>query len=243
LGPLAKGNKEPLPRGSLFFVLTVTDSGTKVEREELTRTVALPAPGGAKRFERSVPARPGFIIADVKFGPKNSAVSNLQAVVAEDRRFVKVLGEWSSGAEVGIRLVTFSDAKLEADAFPILKGEGTASKVANAAALSLTLVEEKRTAVELPAQTVPAESGGGWGWWGHDEAPLPPRPSGVEGLQRRVDLEVRSAGEDGRSYLVLSAPNVRFPWSGQVPMGRCALGLWAEQVGDRVHFKWNWLFP
>jgi hypothetical protein len=171
-------------------------------------------------------------------------VGNLQAVVAEDRGLVTILGEWSIGAEVNTRLITFSDATVAADAFPVLKGESIAKKAANAAtAISLTLVEEKRTAVELPAQTVSVECGG-WGWWGHAEASLPPRLSGVEGWKRRVDLAIRRAGEDGRSYLLLSAPNVQFPWSGQVPMwGRCGMGLGAEQVGDRVRFKWDCLLP
>jgi hypothetical protein len=225
-------SKAPLAPGSLFIVLTVRDSGTTVEREERTQAIAVPQPGEAKRFERSVPARPGYIIADVKLGaPTHPAVGNLQAVVAEDRRLVTILGEWS------------------ADALPVLQAGSSAKGVATSdTAVPLTLVEEKRTSVELPAQVVEGfEPWGqfGWGEFGQGELSLPPQPSKLEDWKRRVDLEIRTAGEGGRSYLLLSAPSVQFPWSGQVPKGgRCAQGFGAEQAGNKIRYTLGvWQFP
>jgi hypothetical protein len=233
-----------LAPGTAFIVLTVRDSGTKAEREERGQVIEVTRSGEAKRFERTVAARPGYYIADVRLGAPNPAVGNLKAVVAEDQTLVKILGEWIDGAEVRTRIVTSSDTTVAADAFPILKGEGGAKKVVNGAtALSLTLVEEKLTAVELPPRTVSVESPGG-GWWGAAEVALPPRPSGVLRLKRRVDLEIRRADEAGRSYLLLTAQSVQFPWSGQIPIwGKCALAVGADQVGDKIRICETTLFP
>jgi hypothetical protein len=222
--------KGPLAPGSIFVVLTVRDSGTKLEREERTQRISIPQPGEEKRFERSVQARPGYFVADIKLGtPTHPAVSNLQAVVAGDRKVVRVLGEWSSAPE----------------ASPVIQsGSRGTGKADFDAAVPVTLVEEKATAVELPPQVVSDELRGQLvGDFGAGELSLPPEPSQLVRLKRCVDLEIRQADEGGRSYLLLSAPNVQFPCSAMFTRwGWCTTRFGAEQVGHKVRFTFGGAF-
>jgi hypothetical protein len=87
--------------GSLSVVLRVTDTGTRVERKEATTTIPVPVPTkGAKVFEKVVRADAGYTVAEAKLGKVSSpAVKNVKAEVADDRRSVKLTGEWAGDAK------------------------------------------------------------------------------------------------------------------------------------------------
>jgi PKD repeat protein len=87
--------------GSLSVVLRVTDTGTRVERKEATTTIPVPVPAkGAKGFEKVVRADAGCTVVEAKLGKVASpAVRNVKAEVADDRRSVKLTGEWVGDAK------------------------------------------------------------------------------------------------------------------------------------------------
>jgi hypothetical protein len=167
-----------------------------------------------------VQARPGWIIADLRLGKHTGVpVKNVQATASQDAKSFKITAE---------------------------RDQDRAAKPAPEApkpVIEVTVVEERETPVKMPVQVVSGEANG-WGWWGAVgiKLPLPPRIKGVPGWQRRIDLEIRRAGEEGRSYLLLSAPDVRLPWRGQIGE-RFATAYSAEVDGDAVHVAWTSLFP
>jgi hypothetical protein len=210
----------PAP-GSLFVVLRISDSGTKVEREESARTVALAA--GTEEgpaWAGVVQARPGWIIADLRLGEVTGPpMKNVRATASQDAKSFKVT----------------ADRDQEPSAKHVPEAPGPV--------IQLTVVEERETPVKMPVQVVFGEVNG-WGAWAAQgiKLPLPPRSKGLPGWQRRIDLEIRRAGEEGRSYLLLSAPDIRLPWQGQIGE-RFATAFGAEACEEGVHVTWTHLFP
>jgi PKD repeat protein len=202
--------------GSLSTVLRVQDSGTRVERIAVTEIASFPVPAkGTKAFEKSLPARPGCTIAEAKLGElkPGTVVKGVKVEVAADRRSMKVSGEWVLTGPDATKAVGGSDVMVP-----------------------VAVVEEKATPVNFPPEMVSAPLDG----WSAGSGPvlaLPPQPRGVSNLTRKIALEIREAGADGRSQVVASAADVKFPWTGGVPASvsrPTGLSVSATQAGDTV---------
>lgn len=209
----------PPTAGSLSTVIRVMDSGVRVERLTTHEVAAIPVPAkGAKTFEKVVPARPGCTVVEAKLGAIQpaTAVRNVRAEVAADRRSVRVSGEWVvTGADVS-RAVGGSDVMV-----PLL------------------LTQDRSTVVNFPPETVAAPLDG----WSPGSGPmlaLPPQPRGITNLTRRIRVEIREAGADGRSQVVASGADVKFPWTGNVPPSFArltGLTVTATQIGESIRMS------
>jgi RNA polymerase sigma factor (sigma-70 family) len=208
--------------GEIHFALVVTDSGLRVQQDELDWTVVLPEQTpGATSWQRVVQASPGYTLADVKLGEIHGArVKNLQAVVSLDRKEVTLTGDWDSS--------------------------GQAAQASGTATLDLKLVRETATAVRLPQQKV-STTCGGWGAFAQARLALPPPPKGLRQLKRKIDVEIRmTVDEEGRSQLLLSAPDIRLPWGSEsLPLGArgYCMAFGASQEDDHILVRWVHLFP
>lgn len=61
--------------------------------------------------------------------------------------------------------------------------------------------------------------------------PMPPQPRGVAGLTRRVTVELRRTGADGRPAVVASVPELKGKWEQPIQGGQV---IRAEVVGEQV---------
>jgi hypothetical protein len=209
----------------MFLVVRVSDSGDRVERREretrvrLKRSVVVP---GATEYldfgfswpsKGSVHAAPGYAIAGVRFGPTHD-VGSVQTIIASDR----------ASADVEVELA-----------------EAMAKK--EVLELQLSLIEEKVTQVQLPPQTLTEEGGCfSFGSFSESKFRLPALPSGLTNLKRRLDVELRVAEDGERSSVVASAPDVRLPWSIQIPCGSAARCFSLISERDHLRHVVSWLF-
>ncbi len=206
--------------GTLMAVLRVTDTGSRVERVNLSETLAVPAPKekAPPTFTRTINAKPGYTLVEVVPATTNTqGVKNLKVQLAADKRSATISGEW------------VTDPK--------------AAKAARSDVLvPLKLTEERTTAVlSLPETTtgVFLQQPGGQVM---AILPLPALPSQVAGFQRKMWLEVRQATGDGRFRPVVSVPELKLPWiGGQLEMSsasssslRVVQPIRAVQEGDLV---------
>jgi hypothetical protein len=216
----------------VFLVVRVVDSGDRVERRErevrvrLERSVATHGatdwldwgrnwnwPREVHTGKASVRAAPGYAIAGVRFGPTRD-IGSVQSIIASDRTSV----------EVGVEM-TEAMAKKEVLELP------------------LSLIEEKATQVQLPPQTL-KEEGSCFAFGTHSESKfqLPAMPRGLTNLKRRLDVELHVAEDAERSSVVASAPDVRLPWSIQIPHGNGARFFSLSSEGDHLRHVTAWLF-
>jgi hypothetical protein len=217
-----------MQRGATFLVVSVVDSGDRVERRErevhvrLERSAATQGmtevldfgfnePQMVSAGKASVRAAPGYAIAGVRFGPTHE-IGSVQTIIAGDRTSVEVTVEMT---------------------------EATARK--DAVELPLSLIEEKTTQVQLPPVTLKEESAlFAFGSYSESKFQLPPAPSGLTNLKRRFDVELRVAEDGDRSILVASAPDVRLPWSIQIPRGTAALSFSLSAEPDHLRQVTGW---
>jgi hypothetical protein len=86
------------PPGMITAILTLSDQGTRVDKLESTVAVATSFPVYSKedayRFDRQVPAKPGYSITDAKMEiVNNQGVRNLDMKIAPDKQSIHVTGE------------------------------------------------------------------------------------------------------------------------------------------------------
>jgi hypothetical protein len=190
-GPKSPGAAEEAPApGTVFAVLRVTDSGTRVRRQE--RQVIARLPG---RTAETIAASPGCAVLGVKLPrPKDSALESVQVIVTGDRRAVELTADRVAGSGC--------DTK-EARPSPL--------------EIPLTVIEERAREVRGPTQTLTAGSVVGVGWDVVTRYPLPPIPGGLVRPKRRIDVDIRLAGQGGQSTLLLSEVDIKLPWRGDLP--------------------------
>ncbi len=206
--------------GTLMAVLRVTDTGSRVERVNLSETLAVPAPKEKTppTFTRTINAKPGYTLVEVVPATANTpGVKNLKVQLATDKRSATVSGEWAGDSKA-------------------VKATGSDLLV------PLKLTEERTTAIQSPPETstgVFLQQPGGPIM---TVLPLPTLPPNVAGLQRKMSLEVRQATGDGKFRPVVSVPELKLPWmGGQLDMGpapgstqRVVQPVRAVQEGDMV---------
>jgi PKD repeat protein len=84
----------PAPANTLLAVLSVADSGTRVERKTYTEPVALVPDAAAKPFEKTLTPHHGFHVVEAKLtGKEPAGVRNVTIQPNADRSSVKVSGE------------------------------------------------------------------------------------------------------------------------------------------------------
>jgi len=84
----------PAPANTLLAVLTVADSGTRVEQRTQNETLFFTPEADAKSFEKMLAPHHGFRVVEAKPAWKDSAsVRNVSVQVSPDRASVKVTGE------------------------------------------------------------------------------------------------------------------------------------------------------
>jgi hypothetical protein len=81
------------------------------------------------------------------------------------------------------------------------------------------------------------------GWVHRTTYGLPPVPNQFLEGKKRIDVEIRLAGEGGESTLLLSERNIQLPWSGSVPLGSRGdgVGFRVEQDGEQLRVWSQWL--
>jgi hypothetical protein len=127
------------------------------------------------------------------------------------------------GAVKGVKGLT---ATVAADKRSVkLTGEWEANTAE--AMVPLTLSGERTTTRSGPPQEAAASFNG----QSAVTVPLPPQPRGMAGLTRRVAIELRQAGADGRPVVVAKVDDLKQPWAQPTQGGQV---IRAEVVGEQV---------
>ena len=202
--------------GSISVVMKVLDFGSKVDRQTFTESLPMSAPSQGSKAERVIQSRPGYTIVEAKFGtPMPANLKNPQLEIGPDRRTVKIVGEWAGNA-VG-------------------KNAPAAEAI-----VPVQLIEEKTVAVSMPAHSTAGSFTLAGGTQSTVSLSMPPKPTGMTNPQRRTQLEFREATADGRSRVLMTVPEVTFPWTGMVKSQSPTVGATgmlpttAKQVGDQI---------
>jgi hypothetical protein len=233
-----KATKPPSP-GTYFAVVRVTNCGTCVDRKERQVTARLSEQKVAIRGIRAyaleygfrhfvnvatvratIPATPGYSVVGVRLPQtKNQGFEDLQVIINKDRTALELTAE-----RIHPDLTT--------------PKEGSEPTVE----LPLTVIEEQASEIEGPTEllTEGKEAIFDWGWATYS---LPPIPSKLVRAKRKIDVEIRQAGKDGQSTLIVSERNIQLPWQGIAPCGRCAVGFYISQDGNQLRVSSTWLFP
>jgi hypothetical protein len=207
---------DPPATGTVSVILRVFDSGIRTDRQTETQTVPVPVPDekGPKQLTRQIECRPGYTITEAKLGNVTTqALKNLKVQVAADRRTAMLTGEWAALGEAGRKVAGGSNVFV-----PIV------------------LTEEKAVPVTLPAETRAGS------FIAYGQPVMLEMPKKSPGMQRRMELEFREAGADGRPKVLLTQRGLTLPWSGTMP-GAAAGGpqkLTATLVGDKVQVVWGY---
>jgi len=171
------------PDGTLMAVITITDGGTQVDRATRMETMAIPAPRDkTMTFTRNVWAKPGFTLNEVvTTKPDVPGVKNLKLAVAADKRSAAISGEFTNA----------TPGKIGADALIPLKiteerasSRPPSSMQANAI---LQLSADRKASAAIP---------------------LPPLNPNGEAVSRKIDVEVRQIGPNGKTFVVAAGPLV-----------------------------------
>jgi hypothetical protein len=80
------------------------------------------------------------------------------------------------------------------------------------------------------------------GWIHRTTYALPPVPSRFLRGKRRIDVEIRLAGEGGQSTVLLSERNIQLPWRGCVPLGQDCMAYSVEHDGEQIRVSSGILF-
>lgn len=170
------------PDGTLMAVITITDGGAKVERTSRSETLAIAAPKEkAMNFSKTVAAKPGSTLVEVMTTkPEVPGVKNLKLTIAADKRSALLSGEWANAGKAG----------------------GTD------ALIPLKLTEERassRPAATMQATGVLQLAAGGKA---NATIPLPPLSPNLDGITRKIDVEVRQMGPNGKVFVIAAGPLV-----------------------------------
>jgi hypothetical protein len=209
-----EAQEEAHSRGTVFVVLRVTDSGTRVQRQERQVVVRLP-----ERKAETIAASPGCAILGVKLPqPNNSALEHLQVIVTRDRRAAELAADRVGG-----------------------NGGDTKGARPSPIEIPLTVIEERASEVRGPTQKLAVCSDAVFDFQPTSYA-LPPIPSELVRPRRRIDVEIRGAGEGGQSNLLLSEADIQLPWKGAVFRSKSgAFCFYIEQVGDQLQVWNRWM--
>lgn len=168
------------PSGTLMAVVTITDGGKKLER--YTRFVTLPvaAAKGSATFTKTLAAKPGHSFVEI--APAKGEVpgiQNLSLAIAGDKKSAVVSGQWTNPGAAGT------------DALIPLKLTEERLRIHPAAVMHATellhLGQDNKAAATIP---------------------LPPLTANLQGFSRKIDVEVRQVGSNGKLYVVASGPVV-----------------------------------
>lgn len=215
----AAGVKVDAPKdGTLMVVLKVTDRGSKLDKVTGVETVAVAAATGQVRtFTKTVAARPGYSITTaVLANPTVAGIKDLKVQVADDKRSVKVTGEWA--------------------------GDTRAAKAGGSSDAIVALrVTQERATPETPAVTmVTGTFMPGANRTGLATLPLPPAPFGWAGLSREYQIEVRALSQTGSGQPLVQAPprgqgTITLPWTASLTSGLAAgMAFQAKAEGNTI---------
>jgi PKD repeat protein len=86
------------PANTLMGVLSVVDEGMRIEKKWDTVQLTLSADGTTRQFEKTIPARQGFYVTDVRLhGAPPPGVRNIAILQSADRTRATVSGEIQAG--------------------------------------------------------------------------------------------------------------------------------------------------
>lgn len=213
--------------GGLVAVLTVIDTGNRMERVARPEVLAVAVPHGKvlTGFARTLTARPGSLIAAVEPAPPPPGVKALKAELAPDRRSAILFGAWEDDPRV------------------------LAKKAGGSDVLVSVKITEERPVIVAPAVTVQTSAFVAMpGWSVAASVPLPPVPPGLTNHIREYQLELRQIAAAGNAVTLVRAPasgrgSIRFPWSWTHRTGRDqSLGFTATLQGDKVSIVGNTAF-
>lgn len=187
--------------GAFSVLLRVTDTGVRMERQDIPETISVPVPAKeAKPIERTLSARPGFSIAEAKLGKVSAALKNSKIEIAADKRSAKFTADWASTGDAAQKAAGGSEVHV-----------------------SVALIQEKGTPTTLPtdslAQSFTGE--GGFVMTNTENAPrsaslpIPMVPAGLANASRKMQLEIREI-VDGRVAVVGQLEDLKLPLRGSV---------------------------
>lgn len=157
----------------------------------------------------TIAASPDCAILGVKLHqPRNASLENLQFIVTRDRSAVELTAERVGG-----------------------KGSDMVD-------VPLTVIEERASKVRGPTQELRVCSEGGAGWGVFTNYALPPIPSELVRPKRRIDVEIRGAGQGGQSNLLLSEVDIKLPWEYSMGCRHFAV----SQNSDQLAVVQDWWF-
>ena len=206
--------------GTLSVVIRATGTGTRVDRRTFSNTVAIPVPAKAeKTFDRSIAARPGYVILDAKLGAvASTAARNLKLTPAADKKSVTLSGEWTGSGTAATKSAGGSDLMV-----PVV------------------LTQERSEVVPLRSESVAAHfATDAWLFGGEAGArvatlALPPLPAGVTAAKRTLALEVNETRADGVLVAIGALADLKLPYAARVKTaaGEQVLEI-AEQPGGQL---------
>lgn len=172
---------ETPPDNTLMAVITITDGGSQTTRDMRHETLAIPAPRDkTTTFSRNIWAKPGFTLSEVVTAkPDVPGVKNLKLAVAADKRSAAVSGEFAN----------LTPGKVGADALIPLKitEERASSRPPSSmqASAILPLGPDRKASATIP---------------------LPALNPNADAVSRKIEVEVRQIGPNGKNFVVASGP-------------------------------------
>lgn len=171
------------PDGTLMAIVTITDGGTQVASNTRVETMAIPSPRDkSTTFTRNIWAKPGFTLTEVATTkPEVPGVKNFKIAIGADKRSAAISGEFANAIP----------GKIGADVLIPLK-------IAEERASSRTPSSMQASAV---LQMVP-------GGKASAAIPLPPLTANGEAVSRKIDVEIRQIGPNGKLFVIAAGPLV-----------------------------------
>lgn len=187
--------KVDAPRdGTTMAVLTVTDTGSKLDTLNTTESVVIHVPEkAATPFSKTVNARAGFTLTGASLAEAPASVKNLKVQVNPDKRSATVTGEWAGDLKATNKAAGGSDAIVRVK------------------------LSQERTIAQQPAVTMVTGAFAVAGQAIRADLPLPPAPMGVAGAKREFQLDIRTI-RDGKAQSIMQAPTggkgaMSMPWA------------------------------
>jgi PKD repeat protein len=166
------------PSGTLTAVVTITDGGKRLERYSRFATLPIASIKGSTTFSKTLAAKPGHSFVEIAAAKAEVAgVKNLTFSIAADKKSATVTGEWINPGAAGT------------DALVSLKLTEERLRIRPEAVMHATgllhMGPDNKASVRVP---------------------LPPLTANLQGFSRRIDVEVRQVGANGKVYVVAAGP-------------------------------------
>jgi PKD repeat protein len=167
------------PNGTLMAVVTITDGGRQLERHVRFLTLPVAAvKGSGPTFSKTLAAKPGHTFLEIAaVNSEMPGVKNVALAVAADKKSATVSGEWANvGAAGSEAMIPLKITEERLRMHP--------AAIMHATGL-LTLGPDHKANATIP---------------------LPPMTPNLENISRKLDVEIRQVGTNGKVFVIASGP-------------------------------------